>query len=215
MGDLIKTPHSEVTATLELLAHFGVNSEHFEKLRKASSWVQQQVAQAIIASEESYFTERFKKIFETFKAIKLGTYGDASKFRKALEKAGIQIGSWGSDILNKVTVGPRESIELVRVTVAELGFAKGATRQEIYQRAFDLGLSLCPAEVGPQLRLQYKDQPMGEWLLIGMEPIADSDGYPLVFLVERGRYGLWLSGRYGLADGFWNPDGVWVFARRK
>lgn len=44
MGDLIKTPHSEVTATLEVLDRNGVTPDDFEALRKASSWFQSTIA---------------------------------------------------------------------------------------------------------------------------------------------------------------------------
>lgn len=40
MGDLIKIPHSELNATVEVLDHQGVTQKDFEVLRKASSWSQ-------------------------------------------------------------------------------------------------------------------------------------------------------------------------------
>lgn len=40
MGDLIRAPYSEVTATLELLERVGVTPHDLERLRKTSSWKQ-------------------------------------------------------------------------------------------------------------------------------------------------------------------------------
>src|SRR5258708_11313374 len=81
-------------------------------------------------------------------------------------------------------------------------------------RAKDLGLDLCPAEVGPALRRAYKDQPKGEWLLVAMEPITDSDGDSRIFLVEHGGNVPWLSAHYGDPDGVWRADDRFVFARQ-
>ncbi len=160
------------------------------------------------------------KIWKTWKKIKLGTgLKDADDFRKALKKADCNIGDWSNDILGKpaFAVSPEETeVELVVVSVAELGFKEGATRADIYKRAQELGLDLCPNEVGPQLRLQYKDQHKGEWLLIGMEPITGSDGRLRVFIVGRYDHGKrWLGGRNGGPVYFWDAGYRWVFLRRK
>lgn len=157
--------------------------------------------------------------FQTWRTIKLGTgLKTADDFRKALKKVG-GIGDWADDILGKpaFTASDTESkVELVVRSVEELGFKDGATREEIYNRAKEIGLDLCPAEVGPQLRLQYKDQPKGEWLLIAMEPITDSDGGLYVFGVGRRDDGMqWLRGYYGSSDFFWHGNFRWVFLRRK
>lgn len=154
----------------------------------------------------------------TWRTIKLGTgLKTANDFHQVLEAEGLKIGDWGSDILGKpafIVASEPTEIELVRATVVELGFHKGAYRKDIYKRAFESGLALCPNEVGPQLRHQYKDQPKGEWLLIAMEPIAGSDGY-LVFRVGHGNDDLWLDAYGGDSDCFWLTDDVWVFARSK
>ncbi len=157
--------------------------------------------------------------FPTWKTIKLGTgLKTADDFRRAFKADGLRISDWANDLLNKQAFKPADKeteVDLVVVSVAELGFPQGATRQEIYNRAQKLGLDLCPPEVGPQLRLQYKERPMREGLLVGMEPITDSDGFPYVFRVVRVGDDLWLSRDYGYAGRFWGGNGRWVFLRRK
>ena len=44
MGDLIRMPHSELHATIEVLDRLGVTPHDFEVLRKASSWSQETLA---------------------------------------------------------------------------------------------------------------------------------------------------------------------------
>lgn len=158
--------------------------------------------------------------FPIWKTIKLGTgLVTADDFRQALKKAGHRISDWANDILGKRAFQAADKemkvVDLVVVSMKELGFPKGATRQDIYRKAQEMGLMLCPPEVGPQLRLQYPDQPNNEWLLIGMEPITDSDGYLRVFYVGRDVSDSWLGGRYSYADSFWDGGNRWVFLRRK
>lgn len=156
--------------------------------------------------------------FPTWKTIKLGTLKNVDAIRQALKAQGYSIGSWADDILGMpaFTVSQEETqLDLVVVTVSELGFKNGATRKDIYDRAFEQGLLLCPSEVGPQLRLQYADQPMGEWMLVAMEPIAASDGGLDVFRVEHDGGGLWLGSDSSEPDDVWDAGDRWVFARRK
>jgi len=158
-----------------------------------------------------------EQTFAIWKTIKLGTgLKTADDFRKALKQSGYKIGNWANDILGKPAFATSEremEIDLVVVSVAELGFGEGARRGDIYERAISLGLELCPNEVGPQLRLQYKDQPNGEWLRIAMEPISGSDGDLGIFGVGHRGSGLWLVGSDGDPDDFWCDDYRFVFVR--
>jgi len=155
--------------------------------------------------------------WSAWKTIKLGTgFKNADDFRKTIKDCGMRIGDWANDIIGKpeFTVAARETeVDLVKVTVGDLGFKDGARRDQIYDRAKELGLEVCPSEVGPQLRLQYKDQPLNEWILIGMEPIRASGGDLFVFLVEHNDDGLWLLCNYGNPVLVWSAGYQWVFVR--
>jgi hypothetical protein len=152
------------------------------------------------------------------KTIKLGTHMDADTLRKAMKKSGYQIGPWADDILGKpgFTVSSKEvEVDLLVASVAELGFSRGASYKDVCARAAELGLELCPAEVGPQLRLQYDDQPAGDWLRIAMHPIVDSDGHLGIFAVGCDYFEPCLrGGDNGRAETIWNASEHFVFVRR-
>jgi hypothetical protein len=89
----------------------------------------------------------------------------------------------------------KAEVNLVVLSVSELGFGyDGAPIAEVYARAKRLGFELCPPEVGPQLRLQYLDQPLSEFLHIAMEPIATRAGGLVQFTVANGGSSLLLIG---------------------
>jgi hypothetical protein len=161
-----------------------------------------------------------KQEFKTWKTIKLGTgLQTAGDFRKAIKSAGMKINGWANDVLGAPAFTVAESemeVELVVCSVAELGFKDGAIYKDIYVRAQELGLNLCPPEVGPQLRLQYTDQPKGEYLSIVMESVAKlkNDGLSR-FTVKHLGYGRQLTAFHGLPDVSYSADSLLVFLRSK
>lgn len=155
---------------------------------------------------------RFSVVFPAWRTVKLGTIPSVEGLRKALGDSGVQISQLAGDILQKVQVAPEETeLKLARATVRELGFPNGARYGDICARIKELGHLLCPAEIGPQLRLQHTDQPLGEWLNVAMEPLAVSDGSLYLFAVGRDGGGLWLHTRWSFPDDLWSPDYVFVF----
>ncbi|MDP3997721.1 MAG: hypothetical protein Q8P73_04450 [bacterium] len=156
---------------------------------------------------------------KVWRRIKLGTgLKTADDFRQAIKDNDLRLGDWASDILGKeaFTVAIEEQeVDLVVMSVKELGFKGNARFDQICARAKELGLELCPAEVGPQLRLQYLDQPKNEWLIIAMEAIRDSDGHLGVFDVEHVDDGRWLRAGGGDPVSVWYPDDRFVFVSCK
>ena len=155
---------------------------------------------------------RLSKVFPVWRTITCGIHESTQAFRESLTGQDVRISTYAADILEKTEIASEESeVQLARVTVAELGFPEGATYEQICARAKERGLQLCPAEVGPALREQYKDQPQGEWLIIAMESIADSDGDLSVFAVGHGGDDLWLHTYWSDPRSSWSPDYSFVF----
>lgn len=135
-----------------------------------------------------------------------------------LEQAGVKVSSYAQDMMSSrdfKTLSVAEMVDTVRLKVQDLGLSGFPTTDEIYKRAQELGLDLCPAELGPQYSLQYVNQPLREGFYIGMKPLADSKGNPRVFNLERSDDGLWLRDCWAGHDDAWHPEWEVVFRLRK
>ena len=134
-----------------------------------------------------------------WKTIQLGTVENKSALLAALDAAWCGIGNAAQDIFARpgfTLSRSKTKLDLVVVSVVELGLSEETSSLEnIYSRAHGLGLALAPADTGPQLRLQYFDQPVGEFLYVGMEPIKAKRGDANIFIVANGGAGLLLLGQ--------------------
>jgi len=167
----------------------------------------------------------FKQSLETDPNI-----NSPEKAEKAMIAKNLYLSDRGKDILYKTEFSHEEkTYELARFTVEQLGFPKGATIAEIIGTENDrdengnhapftsgamtkLGLELCPAEVGPHLRLQYSG---GEWMLIAMKQITGYGGAPDVFRLARNGERLGLDADNARRVRRWSPGGEFVFCFRK
>lgn len=151
-----------------------------------------------------------------WRTITIGTFANVFALSTALDAVGCGIGNSAGEILARPTFtlrGAKTNVELF-TSVAELGFKiDTASLADIFARAKQLGFGLAAAEVGPQLRLQYIDQPIGEFLIIGMEPIRTWTGAPVILNVANGGAGLILIGQDGSADAQISVASRFVFVR--
>jgi hypothetical protein len=117
-------------------------------------------------------------------------------------------------------------LETVEISVARLGYAQGATIANLYKRAVELGLSLCPLELGPHFRLQFFDQPEGDVgyppsrhrappgsITVASQPLAKDDEIPKGFYLRRIKGVLWLRGYRSTPEHVWSPEDHFVFCR--
>jgi hypothetical protein len=103
-------------------------------------------------------------------------------------------------------------VELAVLSAADLGVESESSLADVYKRARRVGLELCPAEVGPQLRLDYRNQPLGEALDIAMEPVATYSGDPTILTLVNWGTGLALIGRDGRSESMVSRISRFVFA---
>ena len=155
--------------------------------------------------------------FPVWKTVRLGGYADVNALREALDSGdcgtarqpplvtrianavdiSCRLGESAAEIIGRPAFRlsrERRDVAVVLVSVAQLGFAADPTLADIYARAQMRGLALCPAELAPYLRLQYRDQPLGEFLRVAMAPIATYAGEPTDLTVANGGSGLLLVG---------------------
>jgi hypothetical protein len=134
-----------------------------------------------------------------WKTISLGTFLSNRGAHDALRSTGCDIGDSAEEILSQIDFSrtpAKTNVDLVALSLADLGFESEETSlTAVYSRALKLGFQLAVPEVGPQLRLQYSNQPLGEFLDIGMVPIKYEEGKSGIFIVANGGAGLLLIAR--------------------
>jgi hypothetical protein len=154
--------------------------------------------------------------FQIWRTITLGSYKGVDAYRNALDISKIKIGDSADEILGRPAfpyAGTKTGIELAVLSAADLGVeSEQASLAEIYHRARQTGLELCPAEVGPRLRLDYRDQPFGEALDIAMEPVTTYGGQPTILTLANWGTGLLLIGRDGRPESTAFRKSRFVFA---
>ncbi len=108
------------------------------------------------------------------------------------------------------TVSPeKENLTLIFLKLAD-NFRIIDTVTNIFKEAKKLGLELCPAETGPQLRKHYLEKSPNEFLRIGMKSIRIGQFDWLGFGLKSHEGKLYLDGVSQLAysNNFWNEVGV-------
>src|SRR5262245_43780418 len=88
--------------------------------------------------------------FQIWRTTTLGSHKGVDSYRNALDAAKMKIGDAADEILGRPAfhyIREKTEVELTLVSVAELGVEKESPLSEVYQRATQLGLTLCPAEV--------------------------------------------------------------------
>lgn len=144
-----------------------------------------------------------------------------------MEKHGIQMNEAGKALFANASFTTSESVSTVstiEITVANLGFAQGASFAGILEKAASMGLAPSPLELGPHLRLQFPDQPEDHIgasvtphkappgsITIISPPIDGNEDTPQGFYLRRISGVLWLRGYWSGPEHIWSPDDAIIF----
>jgi hypothetical protein len=126
--------------------------------------------------------------FPIWRTIELGLANDAESYLVRLQQSDmiVEARCLLKNHCNDISSESKE-LDLVVVSTIDLGFApvEQPPYNVVCATAIELGLRLLPPEAGPALRLQYRDQPAGERLYIGMEGRYKygHTGFLLMFMV--------------------------------
>jgi hypothetical protein len=135
----------------------------------------------------------------------------AEQLQDELEQSSIIITPQAQEILESTdftTQQDRQSLNTVRFKIQDLNLASEIPDiNEIFEKIKELGLEPCPAETGPQLLIQYPNQPAEE-VHIGMKPIAKTKG-PRLFVLRNLGNADFLDSRPEIYP--WYPHNMFVF----
>src|ERR1039457_6169339 len=154
------------------------------------------------------------------KVIRVGGHRNKAALYDALRKGGFEITPEAQDIMSKPEFTLPEQVqdvEFVFMSLPDMGFPKGATRQSIIQKAeHQYGLRRCEPADGPYYRLAYGEQPRsGECVMVAMDDLTDSGGRPRFFDHCHTANGKKLEGGGFRPNHVFEPypDFVWMFRR--
>jgi hypothetical protein len=151
-----------------------------------------------------------------------------SALLERLAAAEIEVNSAGYELFSderfRTALHP-EVVHVRQVSVAGLGLERGGVMFEIMAAAAERGLSCCPLELAPHLRLLLLDQdegaigfphtkhraPPGSITVI-LQPLCDDDEVPKGFYLRRVEGKLWLRGYTSWAGHVWQPEDLLVFS---
>ena len=116
-------------------------------------------------------------------------------------------------------------VECAQVTVAGIGLPRGGTFSQVIEAAATFGLTMCPLELAPHLRLTLLDQEEGALgfaptqnqaprgsITVVSKPLTEDDDTPKGFYLRRIEGELWLRGYKSWPGHVRAPDNVLVFA---
>jgi hypothetical protein len=171
--------------------------------KRHKGWLHSLIVAIGLAVFSSPVLAQQQREIQIWRTTTLGFHKGVDSYRDALDAAKIKIGDAADEILGRpafLYVKEKTEVELTVVSAADLGVESEAALADVYKQAKQFGLALCPAEVGPQLRLDYRDQPRGESLNIAMEPVATYSGEPTILSLLNFGSGLALVGSNGRSD---------------
>jgi hypothetical protein len=127
----------------------------------------------------------------------------------ALRQAGVRFNAYAEEMLGNGRLEVATQPFLVRVevhSIAALGWADGATLDQVLHGVADRGLSPCPLEVALLLRLAWRDEPVSPRITVASARTSPDEARPRGFYLRDDAEGCWLRAYVASDDWVHRPD---------
>lgn len=163
--------------------------------------------------------DAFYWVLRIWKTIKLGTFTTVNDLKKAIEEKGYTIDGYMDYVFDNMTISEEKTdIDLIIVSVEELGFWKGETYENVCAKGLEFGLDFVSEETVAQTRLQYPSQGV-EDLLFATKPLKYKEINLFLHIFEKESGGICNNRGIYATNGDRNysmhPKSKLVFARCK
>jgi len=133
---------------------------------------------------------------------------------RSLSQNHIIVSPFALDVINKNIVFSEDRLEIniVRISAWDMDINKRIPRSQLFKKAFDAGLELCPLETAVYLRLADTRQKINTAYSVASEPMVDPNRRKRIFRLANNRGDLELNALWpGPFDKIWSIDENFVF----
>ena len=151
--------------------------------------------------------------FEIFKEINIGGLRKEQLIQR-LSESGIQFNKYANILFEHSQFSPPsevEKVKLVKVTLSDLGLTDVCSAEEFSNRAFVLGLKLCPLYLAAFLRLEYLNQLEGSYLTVASRKPNEDENFPNGFYLRNFENVIWLRGYRAENFSDWPENNEFIF----
>jgi len=134
-----------------------------------------------------------------------------------LRRAGVRLNAYAEELLGAGLVEVALEPVPVRVevhSVGALGWAEGASLDEVLHAVGDQGLAPCPLEVALLLRLAWREQPVSPRVVVASARARPDEAVPRGFYLRDDADGCWLRGYVASDDWVEGPEKRLALLRR-
>nr|WP_244516692.1 helicase [Alkalicoccus daliensis] len=142
----------------------------------------------------------------------------------------VSLNEYAKQLLNASEFNTKKKclVKTIEIKVKHLGFLSGANTEQLYNKAYEVGLVPGPISLAPHLRLEYLEQseeescntvpnisnaPPGS-ITVASTPIVKEDEFPKGFYLRSVNGTLWLRGYAADELHIWEPDSSFIFVVR-
>lgn len=135
----------------------------------------------------------------------------------ALRRSGVRFNAYAEQLLGggRVEVAPEPiPVRLEVHSVGALGWAEGATLDQVLRDVADQGLAPCPLEVALLLRLAWLERPVSPRITVASARVHPDEAVPRGFYLRDDADGCWLRAFVASDDWVQGPEERLALLRR-